>query len=134
MVIGGNALWISGDGHSDAQQRAAYAFVSFLHSAEVQAAWAKATGYLASNTGAASTATGTASLADPNVKAMADQLANTPASNAAAGCRTGAFPSLRSTVIGAFTQVAEGADVTSTMSDAETKAASQIAAYNTAAG
>ncbi|WAC70510.1 ABC transporter substrate-binding protein [Microbacterium sp. SL75] len=134
VVIGGNALWISGDGHSDAQQRAAYAFVSFLHSAEVQAAWAKATGYLASNTGAASTATGTASLADPNVKAMADQLANTPASNAAAGCRTGAFPSLRSTVIGAFTQVAEGADVTSTMSDAETKAASQIAAYNTAAG
>lgn len=134
VVVGGNALWISGEGHSDAQQRAAYAFVSFLHSAEVQAAWSSATGYLASNTEAASTSTGIASLADPNVKAMADQLASTPASDAAAGCRTGAFPSLRSTVIGAFTQVAEGADVTSTMADAEEKAADQIAAYNTAAG
>lgn len=134
VVIGGNALWISGDGHSTAQQRAAYAFVSFLHSAEVQAAWSSATGYLASNVDAASTPVGTQALVDPNVQAMADQLSATPASNAAAGCRTGAFPALRSTVIGAFTQVTEGADAASTMSDAETKAASQIAAYNTAAG
>lgn len=134
VVIGGNALWISGDGHSDAQQRAAYAFVSYLHSAEVQAAWSAATGYLASNTGAAATSAGAASLADPNVKTMADQLANTPASPASAGCRTGAFPTVRATIIGAFTQIVEGADPAATMSDAESKAADQISSYNTAAG
>jgi len=134
VVIGGNALWISGDGHSEAQQKAAYEFLTYLHSADVQAEWASATGYLASNTSAADTAVGKQSLSDPNVAAMADQLANTPASQAAAGCRTGAFPTVRATVIGAFNQVVEGADVTSTMKDAESKAADQIAAYNTAAG
>ncbi|MBZ4487545.1 extracellular solute-binding protein [Microbacterium sp. cx-55] len=134
VVIGGNALWISGDGHSAAQQQAAYEFVTFLHSAEVQAAWASATGYLASNTAAAATTTGSQWLSDPNVTTMADQLANTPASIASAGCRTGAFPTVRATVIGAFGLVVEGADVTATMSDAESKAADQISAYNTAAG
>jgi len=134
VVIGGNALWISGDGHSEAQQKAAYEFLSYLHSADVQAEWASATGYLASNTAVADTTVGKQSLSDPNVAAMADQLANTPASQAAAGCRTGAFPTVRATVIGAFNQIVEGADVTSSMKDAETKAADQIAAYNTAAG
>ncbi|BAJ75848.1 ABC-type sugar transport system, periplasmic component [Microbacterium testaceum StLB037] len=134
VVIGGNALWISGDGHSTAQQEAAYTFVTFLHSAEVQAAWASATGYLASNTDAGSTSTGAQMLADPNSKAMADQLANTPATTASAGCRTGALPALRPTVIAAFTKVVEGADVADTMRDAENQAAQQIAAYNQAAG
>ncbi len=81
VVIGGNALWISGDGHSAAQQNAAYAFVTYLHSAEVQAAWASATGYLASNTAAGTTSTGAQMRADPNSKAMADQ----PALAAVAG-------------------------------------------------
>ena len=132
-VVGGNALWISGKNHSDAQQNAAYAFASFLHSPEVQAEWANATGYLASNTDAADTTVGKKSLADPNVAAMYKQLSDTPASQAAAGCRTGAFPTVRATVIGAFNKIVEGADVTSSMKAAETKSAEQIAAYNTAA-
>ncbi|CAD5990050.1 ABC transporter substrate-binding protein [Agreia sp. COWG] len=134
VVVGGNALWISGEGHSEAQQKAAYEFLTYLHSADVQAAWSSATGYLASNTAAADTTVGKQSLSDPNVAAMAQQLIDTPASQAAAGCRTGAFPTVRATVIGAFNQIVEGADVTSTMKDAESKAADQISAYNTAAG
>ncbi|MFB2556362.1 ABC transporter substrate-binding protein [Herbiconiux liangxiaofengii] len=133
-VIGGNALWVSGAGHTDAQQRAAYEFASFLHSADTQAAWASATGYLASNTDAAATAVGTASLADPNVAAMYAQLTGTPAVQATAGCRTGAFPTVRATVISAFDRVVEGADPASAMADAESKAADQIAAYNSALG
>ncbi|OIH96529.1 extracellular solute-binding protein [Curtobacterium sp. MCBA15_001] len=133
-VIGGNALWISGKGHSTAEQRAAYEFAAFLTTADAQAAWAKATGYLAINTGAADTTVGTATLADPNVATMYRQLAADPASTATAGCITGAFPTVRATVIGAFNKVVEGADVASTMRDAEQQAKSQIASYNEAKG
>lgn len=134
QVIGGNALWISGKGHSDAEQRASYEFAEWLQTPEVQAEWAKATGYLAMNTGAADTAVGKQSLTDPNVATMYGQLADNATSVAAAGCVTGAFPSVRATVIGAFNQVVEGADVESTMADAEKSAAKQIASYNEAAG
>ena len=133
-VIGGNALWVSGEGHSDAQQEAAYRFARWLASTDVQAEWSAATGYLAVDTAAPTTEAGRASLADPNVATMYQQLADDPASTAAAGCVTGAFPSVRSTVISAFDQVVEGADVTSTMSTAEDTAAGQIASYEAAAG
>ncbi|WIE61482.1 extracellular solute-binding protein [Curtobacterium sp. MCLR17_032] len=134
QVIGGNALWISGKGHSTAEQRASYDFAKWLQTPEVQAKWAKATGYLAMDTGAASTSVGKQSLADPNVAAMYRQLAADPSSTAAAGCVTGAFPTVRATVIGAFNRVVEGADVRATMRTAEKQASAQIADYNAAAG
>ncbi|KQS09020.1 sugar ABC transporter substrate-binding protein [Curtobacterium sp. Leaf183] len=134
QVIGGNALWISGKGHSSAQQQASFDFAKWLQTPEVQAKWAKATGYLAMDTGAADTSVGKRSLADPNVATMYRQLAADPASTAAAGCVTGAFPTVRATVIGAFNRVVEGSDVASTMRTAEQQAKSQIASYNQAAG
>ncbi|MBF4608981.1 ABC transporter substrate-binding protein [Curtobacterium sp. VKM Ac-1393] len=133
-VIGGNALWISGKGHSAAQQQASYTFAKWLQSPEVQAEWSKATGYLAMNTRAARTTVGKESLADPNIRAMYAQLAADPSSTASAGCVTGAMPTVRATVIGAFNKVVEGSDVASTMADAEQQATSQIASYNQAAG
>ncbi|QKS15451.1 extracellular solute-binding protein [Curtobacterium sp. Csp2] len=133
-VIGGNALWISGKGHSSAEQRASYDFAAWLETPEVQAEWAKATGYLAVNTASKDTAVGKQSLADPNVATMYRQLSDDPTSTASAGCVTGAFPTVRATVIGAFNKVVEGADVRSTMRAAETQAKSQIASYNAAAG
>lgn len=133
QVIGGNALWISGKGHSTAEQRASYRFAKWLEAADVQADWAKATGYIAMNTGAADTAVGKAMQSDPNIATMYKQLADDPSSTATAGCITGAFPTVRATVIGAFDKVVEGADVTATMRDAEAQAESQIASYNEAA-
>jgi sn-glycerol 3-phosphate transport system substrate-binding protein len=41
---------------------------------------------------------------------------------------------VRATVIGAFNRIVEGADVESTMTDAEQQAGKQIESYNEAAG
>lgn len=134
QVIGGNALWISGKDHSTAEQKASYEFAKFLTTPDVQADWAKATGYLAMNTGAADTEVGKSTLEDPNVATMYQQLSDDPASTATAGCITGAFPTIRATVIGAFNKVVEGAEVGPTMEDAEEQTKSQIASYNESAG
>ncbi|WNY34242.1 extracellular solute-binding protein [Curtobacterium flaccumfaciens] len=92
QVIGGNALWISGKGHSTAEQKASYTFAKWLQSPDVQAEWAKATGYVAMNTDSATTTVGKRSLSDPNIATMYQQLNDDPTSVAAAGCITGAFP------------------------------------------
>jgi sn-glycerol 3-phosphate transport system substrate-binding protein len=134
QVIGGNALWISGKGHSSAEQQASYTFAKWLQTPDVQAEWAKATGYVAMNTDAQDTTVGKRSLSDPNIATMYQQLADDPTSVAAAGCITGAFPTVRATVIGAFNRIVEGADVESTMTDAEQQAGKQIESYNEAAG
>lgn len=99
VVIGGASLWIDGPGHNDGEQKAAYEVEKFLQSAANQAAWSKATGFLSVNTGSSATAEGAALLADPAVSIMYKQLASTPASNSASGCRMGPFSQVRSAVI-----------------------------------
>lgn len=63
------------------------------------------------NTGAADTTVGKAWQSDPNVATMYQQLADDHSNTAAAGCVTGAFPTVRGTVIGAFSKGIESADV-----------------------
>lgn len=131
--IGGQSLWISGPNHSEAEQKAAYELAKFLQTPHAQAVWTKATGYLFANTKAKDEAEGQESLKDPNVQNMYKQLESNAASNEALGCRTGAFPTVRKTVIGAFNDAVNGKDISSAMNDAQTKAASDIASYNKAA-
>ena len=131
-VIGGASLWIDGPGHNSAEQQAAYEFAKFLNSAQSQAAWSKATGYLAANNAAKQTAVGKATLADPNVAVMYKQLSDNPASPASSGCRMGAYPTVRADVISGFEKVISGASVTATMTSADQQADQAITQYNSA--
>lgn len=132
-AIGGASLWISGPGHSEAEQQAAYEFAKFMEAAETQATWSKATGYLSTNTGSATLPAGKAALADANVKVMYQQLKDNPASVASSGCRMGPYAAVRTIVIGAFNKIITGGDVKTEMKQAEQQAKAAIAQYNSAA-
>jgi sn-glycerol 3-phosphate transport system substrate-binding protein len=131
-AIGGASLWISGPGHSKAEQQAAYEFAKFMDSAATQAMWSKATGFLSTNTGSASYPDGKTSLADPNVKVMYKQLKANPASIPSSGCRMGPYAAVRKIVIGAFNKIITGGDVRTEMKQAEQQAKTTIAQYNAA--
>jgi sn-glycerol 3-phosphate transport system substrate-binding protein len=131
-AIGGASLWIDGPGHSGAEQQAAYQFAKFLESAPSQAAWSKATGYLMANSAGKETADGKATLADPNVAVMYKELTGNPASTASAGCRTGAYPAVRTAIIGGFNKAIAGTAVMSAMSSADQQADQAITQYNAA--
>jgi sn-glycerol 3-phosphate transport system substrate-binding protein len=132
-VIGGASLWIDGPGHSGAEQQAAYEFAKFLESAQSQAAWSKATGYLAANNAAKQTPDGEATLKDPNVKTMYTQLTDNPGSAASSGCRTGAYPAVRTAIINGFNKAISGTPVASAMKSAEQQADQQMSQYNASA-
>lgn len=133
VAIGGAALWVQGPGHGQAEQQAAYHFAKFMQSGASQALWAKATGYLAASTAATSLPDGKAALADPNVAVMYKQLKGTPDSNAATGCRSGAYAAIRKTLIDAFNEILGGSDVRTAMGRAEEQAKTQISRYDTSA-
>lgn len=129
-VIGGASLWIDGPGHNTAEQQASYQVEKFLQSAASQAAWSKATGYLSTNTGSAALPAGKAQLADPAYAAMYKQLAATPTSNAAGGCRMGPFSQVRAAVTSDIDKLLSGkGDVQSLMSNSEQSAAKIMSDY-----
>jgi sn-glycerol 3-phosphate transport system substrate-binding protein len=95
-IIGGASLWISGPGHSDAQQRAAWEFTKFATSAEQQAIWHTSTGYFPVNKGALDLPVDKAWVAKfPQFSTAVNVLhAETP-STATAGCALGTMPQSR---------------------------------------
>ncbi|MFJ2607282.1 extracellular solute-binding protein [Streptomyces sp. NPDC087425] len=99
-AIGGAAMWVDRAGHSDAEQVASWKAISFLASAPVQERFAKASGYAPINTGVDKSASWKAFLAENEPYAvLGKQFADTPATNAAAGCLSGAMPGVRDAVV-----------------------------------
>lgn len=131
--IGGNALWIVGAGHDEAEQKASYELLKFLQTPHAQAVYDVATGFLAVNEAAKDTDELGAVLTDPNIVAMYEQFESNPSSTASLGMRTGAYSSIRSTVIQAFTAAINGQDMTEAMQGAEEQVAIDLDNYNKAA-
>lgn len=85
VAIGGAALWIGNDKPAAVQQ-GAWTFIKYLESAQNQADWQKATGYLALNSDARKTATlKKLYQQNPALKVPSNQLARTKANNANSG-------------------------------------------------
>jgi sn-glycerol 3-phosphate transport system substrate-binding protein len=95
-VIGGASMWISGPGHTDAQQRAAWEFTKFATSAEQQAIWHTSTGYFPVNKGALDLPVDKAWVTQyPQFSTAITVLHSETPSTATAGCALGTMPQAR---------------------------------------
>lgn len=131
-AIGGASLWISGKGHSQAEQNAAWKFIQFLASPQSQAEWHVATGYFPISKGALDQPNDvTYRQQMPQFDVAVQQLANTPVTTATQGCNAGVMPQSRVASQDALTKIlTTNADVQQTMTDAAQSATDQLTAYN----
>ena len=135
-LIGGAAMWVSGPGHSDAEQVASWKVISHLASAQAQEPFSQASGYAPVNTEVADSPTQQAFLeADPASQVLAQQFADTPATPATSGCLSGAMTQIRSEVVPQMQSAFSGA---TSLDDALQAAAEgsdeAISEYRTQAG
>lgn len=129
-LIGGAALWITAD-KGDAEAAAAWDFVTYLVSAEVQSQWAAATGYVPVSSGAVEVEP-LASLYgdDPRFRVAYDQVAQTPDVPTSRGPVLGPLREVRVTAAQAMGQILGGADPAAALADAAALANALIADYN----
>ena len=131
-VIGGASLWISGPGHSDAQQRAAWEFTKFASSAEQQAIWHTSTGYFPVNKDALDLPIDKAWVAQhPQFSTAVDVLHSEKPSTATAGCALGTMPQSRKASEDGLEKAILGeASPAAAMSDAAKSMATVLQQYN----
>jgi len=127
-VPGGSALWVLGEGHSDNEKAAAVEFARFMGSADVQRQIFEDSGYLPSNQEALDGLL-TSETSQPKL-ALLKQLTATAKTSATGGCHNGAFGQSRADVRSAIQAIAGGADVQSSLENAQSKGTDQLADYN----
>lgn len=128
----GNALWVIGQDKSDEEQAAAAEFAAFMGSADSQVQSFTETGYLPNSVSAVTDSRTNASEAG---KVILDQLESTQGNDITGGCHTGAMAQLRSDAAQpAVERIAAGADVETTLKEAETTGAEVIANYSERSG
>jgi sn-glycerol 3-phosphate transport system substrate-binding protein len=133
-IIGGASLWISGTGHSAAQQRAAWEFVKFVSTAQQQAKWHVGTGYVPVNKKALDEAlTKEWQTKYPQFTTAVDQLHALPPSVASAGCLLGVMPQARKASEDGLEAAIVGAKpAQQAMADAAASMKKEIENYNNA--
>ncbi|HVU12418.1 MAG TPA: ABC transporter substrate-binding protein [Phototrophicaceae bacterium] len=130
VIIGGASLWVSA-ANTDAQNKAAVEFLTWLEAPEQMAEWHKGTGYMPITKGSQDLLASQGYFdQNPNAKTAVDQLADAKQSPATAGAVMGPFPQIRTLVDQAIQNVLNGADVDSTLSDLKTQADAALADYN----
>ncbi|MDO4241605.1 MAG: extracellular solute-binding protein [Microbacteriaceae bacterium] len=129
-VPGGNSIWAVKEGHSKAEQKAAWEFMKFIGSEKSQKSIFTATGYLPT-VKAAST-----SLTDlkPQQSALLKQLESNPVNTVTAGCHTGALNDARKAYQAAMSSLANGEDVEKAFGKAKTGTDASIADYKKRSG
>jgi sn-glycerol 3-phosphate transport system substrate-binding protein len=128
-LIGGNSLWISD--HDDATSAAAWDFISWLVSAEVQSDFAAATGYVPVNSGALELEPlRTVYTADPRFRVAYDQIASSPDTPAMAGPILGPQREVRVTAAAAVGRIMNGGDPATELASAAADANALLADYN----
>lgn len=130
VIIGGASLWVSA-ANSDAQNKAAVEFLTWLHEAKQMAAWHQGTGYLPITKSAQDLLTSQGYYTqNPNAKTAIDQLAAAKVTPATAGAVMGPFPQIRTIVEQAIQGVVNGGDVDQALTDAKSQADAALADYN----
>lgn len=111
VVIGGASLWMS-KGKETAEQEAAWDFLKYLATPEVQAEWHVATGYFAINSKAYDEAiVAEAYKKKPQLKVAVEQLQATKTSAATQGALMNMLPEERKIMETALEQVYNGAEI-----------------------
>ena len=110
VVIGGASLWMS-KGIAEEEQEAAWEFMKYLTSAEVQAQWHLDTGYFAINPAAYDEENVVAKWAElPQFKVTVDQLQDTVPGLATQGALISVFPESRQQIVTALEDLYQGKD------------------------
>lgn len=108
VIIGGASLWMA-NGIAEEQQQAAWEFMKYLTSPEVQAQWHVNTGYFAINTEAYTQEIVQSEWEKyPQLKVTVDQLRDTKASGATQGALISVFPEARQKVVTAMESLYQG--------------------------
>jgi sn-glycerol 3-phosphate transport system substrate-binding protein len=129
-LIGGASLWITAD-RGDAEAAAAFEFITYLVSPEIQSEWAAATGYVPVNAGAVEVdPLRTVYADDPRFRVAYDQVAQTPDEPTSNGPVLGPLREVRVTAASAMAQIMNGADPQTALTDAATLANALITDYN----
>jgi sn-glycerol 3-phosphate transport system substrate-binding protein len=130
VVVGGASIWISAD-KGDAETAAAWDYVEFLASAEVQSEWASVTGYVPIRQDAAEVEPlATTYAQDPRFKVAYDSLIETPDEPTAVGPLLGPQRAIRVLTSRALATVLGGGDPAAALSEAAAQANSLLAQYN----
>ena len=110
VVIGGASLWMS-KGIDEKEQEAAWEFMKYLSTPEVQAKWHLDTGYFAINPKAYEEANVKAKWAEfPQFKVTVDQLQDTVPGIATQGALISVFPESRQQIVTALEDLYQGKD------------------------
>ncbi|SES25302.1 ABC transporter substrate-binding protein [Psychrobacillus sp. OK032] len=111
VVIGGASLWMI-DGKSEEEQKAAWEFMKYLQTPEIQAEWHVGTGYFAINPGAyEEQVVKDAHAEKPQLQVTVDQLQDTKASYATQGALMDMLPEGRKIMETALEKIYNGGDV-----------------------
>lgn len=129
-VIGGASLWIT-DSKDDSKEQAAWDFVKYAVSKEVQAQWSTKTGYFPVNKLSYETETMKAYMKKtPQFKVVVDELKATNKNTATQGAILGVFPDVREKMVEAMEAVSEGEDGAKIAKDVEKASNRIISRYN----
>ena len=110
VVIGGASLWMS-KGIAEKEQEAAWEFMKYLTTPEIQAQWHLETGYFAINPAAYDLdSVKTAWEETPQIKVTVDQLQDTVPGLATQGALISVFPESRQQVVTALEDLYQGKD------------------------
>ena len=129
-LVGGAALYVVAE-RGDDQAAAAWDFISYLVTADVQSEWATLTGYVPMRPDAlALEPAASVYRDDPRFRVAYDQLVNSPDESALQGPVLGPQREVRAVTARAVAAVLDGADVASTLAAAAEQANALIADYN----
>lgn len=129
-VIGGASLWIT-DSKDDSKEQAAWDFVKYAVSKEVQAQWSTKTGYFPVNKLSYETETMKDYMEKtPQFKVVVDELKATNKNTATQGAILGVFPDVREKMVEAMEAVSEGEDGAKIAKDVEKASNRIISRYN----
>jgi len=131
-AIGGASLWIMGNGHSTAEQNAAWSFIQYVASPAVQAEWHVATGYFPISKSALNDPTDVSyRQKEPQLDVAVKQLENTPLTTATQGCSAGIMPQSRQATQDALEKVlTTNADPQATLTAAAQSMTTALTQYN----
>ena len=129
-LVGGASIWIAAD-KGDAETAAAWDYIQYLASAEVQSEWASVTGYVPIRKDAADIdPLGTTYATDPRFAVAYDSLIGTPDVPTAVGPLLGPQREIRVLAARALATVLAGGDPATALADAAAQANALLAQYN----
>jgi len=130
-IIGGASLWVSGEGHSDAEKEATWQFMQFLAEPATQATWHTGTGYFPISKAALEEPEDVAWREQyPLFDVAVQQLESTELMPATQGCSAGSMPQARKAAEDALEGALLGGDSKTELTDSVNELKAEVENYN----